>query len=90
MALKKGSDSSDVSQLQQKLVKAGYEIEVDGQYGSRTEWAVKNVQAMFGYDVDGIVGPATEKLLDQQLGYGWNIKNDDAQRLALRAQGLLK
>ena len=53
-----------------------------------TAWAVKNVQAMFGYDIDGIVGPGTTKLIDAQVGYGWSAKAADAQQRALKAQGL--
>jgi hypothetical protein len=35
---------------------------------------VRSLQTVFGYDVDGVVGPATHKLIEQQLGYGWNLQ----------------
>lgn len=88
MAIKKGSEGNEVSTLQQGLVGLGYNIGVDGKFGQRTEWAVRNLQAMFGYDTDGVAGPATQKLIEQQAGYGWNAKSEDAQDKALKAQGL--
>ena len=88
--LRKGSEGSEVKELQAKLGKLGYEVTADGKYGPVTEWAVKNLQAMFGYTIDGIVGDGTDKLIDAQIGYGWNAKGDGAQKSALRAQGLTK
>lgn len=88
MALKKGADGDQVKDLQLKLMKLGYAIEADGKFGRMTEWAVQNFQAMFGYDIDGIVGPATLKLIDAQAGYGWNATSENAQAQALKAQGL--
>lgn len=87
--LKQGDRGPEVADLQKKLVQLGYEIEVDGIFGPITRWAVLNVQAMFGYDVDGIVGPATGLLIEAQHAYGWNLKRPNAQRWALKAQGLL-
>lgn len=87
-SLKKGSEGAEVKTLQENLVKLGYEVTADGKFGSRTEWAVKNLQAMFGYDIDGIVGSGTTKLIEKQAGYGWNAKSEGAQKAALKAQGL--
>lgn len=87
-SLKKGSDGAEVEALQANLAKLGYEVAVDGKFGPITDWAVKNVQAMFGYDIDGIVGPGTSKLIEKQAGYGWNAKSEGAQKAALKAQGL--
>ncbi|MAQ18816.1 MAG: hypothetical protein CMN30_28970 [Sandaracinus sp.] len=88
--LKKGSKGEDVQKLQQQLEQLGYGVGVDGDFGALTHWGVTNLQAMFGYDVDGIVGPGTQKLIDAQVGYGWNAKGDSAHDAALRAQGLKK
>ncbi len=87
--LKQGDRGAEVVDLQKKLVQLGYEIEVDGIFGPITRWAVLNVQAMFGYDIDGLVGPATGLLIEAQHAYGWNLKRPNAQRWALKAQGLL-
>jgi len=86
--LKKGSDGAEVETLQNDLIALGYEVTADGKFGPITDWAVRNFQAMFGYDIDGIVGPGTQKLLDAPKGYGWNAKGEGAQEAALKAQGL--
>lgn len=88
--MKRGSEGGEVKEAQVKLGKLGYDVEADGQFGPGTAWAVNNLQAMFGYTVDGIVGDGTMKLMDAQIGYGWNAKDADAQQKALKAQGLVK
>lgn len=71
--LKEGSRGDEVKTVQDKLSKLGFAIDADGIFGPKTHAAVITLQTIFGYDVDGMVGPATLKLLDQQLGYGWNL-----------------
>jgi peptidoglycan hydrolase-like protein with peptidoglycan-binding domain len=85
--IKKGIKGDDVSQLQTQLSKLGYPVKVDGDFGPETDKAVKELQTMFGYDVDGVVGPGTSKLITQQLGYGWNKSAPDAFQKAQQAQG---
>lgn len=85
--LKNGSKGDAVSGLQTKLVQLGFELEVDGHFGNVTEKNVRELQRLFGYTVDGIVGEGTTKLIDAQLGYGWNATAPDAEERALRAQG---
>lgn len=41
----------------------GQDIAADGDFGSRTDAAVRNVQTFFGLTVDGIVGPRTWTVL---------------------------
>jgi len=88
--LKKGSKGAEVTTLQKQLAQLGYEVGVDGDFGGRTHWGVTNLQAMFGYSIDGIVGEGTQKLIDAQLGHGWNAKAEGAHQAALNAQGLAK
>jgi chitosanase len=49
----------DVRQLQQALVNAGLEVDVDGIFGQMTSEAVKQFQKQNDLTIDGIVGPAT-------------------------------
>lgn len=72
--LKRGSSGNDVRTLQDNLKKLGFAIDVDGSYGERTQSSIIALQTIFGYDVDGVVGPATLKLVEQQLGYGWSLE----------------
>ena len=71
--LKNGSKGDEVRALQGGLKKLGFEVEADGLFGPRTHNAIVTLQTIFGYDVDGIAGPATLKLIEQQGGYGWNL-----------------
>ncbi|HEX5657555.1 MAG TPA: peptidoglycan-binding protein [Polyangiales bacterium] len=70
--LKPGSEGADVRFLQRRLNVLGFAIEVDGKFGPATDKAVRALQTAFKYDVDGAVGEATHKLINQQIGFGWN------------------
>lgn len=59
MALQRGSTGDDVKALQQQLNAAGYNLDVDGSYGPKTQAAVKDYQTKNGLQVDGIVGSQT-------------------------------
>jgi peptidoglycan hydrolase-like protein with peptidoglycan-binding domain len=85
--LRKGSRGADVRQLQEKLGRLGFDLKADGIFGDDTEKAVIQLQSMFGYTVDALVGDGTQRLIDAQLGYGWSAKAPDAAERALAAQG---
>ena len=85
--MKNGANGQEVRALQEKLVRLGYDLKPDGQFGNQTEKTVKELQRAFGYNIDGIVGDATTSLIDAQIGYGWSAKLPDAEERALRAQG---
>lgn len=57
--LKTGSSGSKVRELQELLNKQGYNLAVDGVYGSATQNAVRKYQRANGLGVDGIVGDET-------------------------------
>lgn len=58
--LEHGSSGGEVRSLQALLNgKAGQGLTVDGDFGDRTDQAVRNWQRFFGLTVDGIAGPAT-------------------------------
>ncbi len=54
-----GSSGDDVKTLQQQLNSQGYKLDVDGQFGAKTQVAVKDYQKKSGLSVDGIVGKNT-------------------------------
>ena len=87
MTLKQGTKGEAVSELQNKLVKLGWTIDADGIFGPATKAAVEELQTAFGYDVDGVVGDGTTKLIDAQIGHGWSVSGDGAIKRALEAQG---
>ncbi len=57
--LRRGSRGLTVADLQGKLVKAGFDLTIDGDFGPGTEAVVKAFQAKKKLVRDGIVGPAT-------------------------------
>ena len=57
--LRKGSKGSDVTELQKLLNNNGYNLAVDGIFGSKTLAAVQDYQKKNGLTVDGIVGTNT-------------------------------
>ena len=85
--LQKGSSGAEVTALQEKLGKLGFSVGVDGKFGPQTLAAVTELQALFGYTVDGKVGDGTTKLIDKQVEYSWNRKSEGAVEKALEAAG---
>ncbi len=67
--LKLGSAGTDVRTLQGKLANSGLTgvrgIVVDGTFGQQTQVSVKNLQSLKGLRQDGIVGPATWRVVWQ-------------------------
>lgn len=57
--LRRGSKGVCVRWLQRELLDRGYGILVDGDFGPKTEAAVRDYQKNHGLSVDGIVGPKT-------------------------------
>ena len=57
--LKKGSKGDDVIALQHLLNVEGYKLTIDGDFGAKTETAVKMYQKAHGLEDDGIVGNKT-------------------------------
>jgi len=61
--LRLGSRGNDVRWLQYELTQTGYQIVVDGVFGSKTDKCVRDFQLKNGLQVDGIVGPLTRAAL---------------------------
>lgn len=64
IGLKLGDSGEKVKELQSKLNKFKYNLTVDGEFGTSTEFAVKNFQSKVKISSDGVAGPQTFKLLD--------------------------
>jgi peptidoglycan DL-endopeptidase CwlO len=85
--IKPGTQGEQVTSLQTKLQSLGFDVKVDGHFGPGTRAAVEDLQALFGYDVDGVVGDGTLKLIEQQAGLGFSLSAPDAVKRGLSAQG---
>lgn len=58
--LKKGDKGDDVEDMQENLIKLGYDLgddDADGKFGSKTDEAVRNFQRSSALEVDGKFGP---------------------------------
>lgn len=62
--LSRGDTGKDVKQLQENLIKVGYKLVADSNFGPLTENAVKAFQTSNGLLVDGFYGPATKAKLE--------------------------
>ncbi|APR85133.1 Hypothetical protein A7982_10482 [Minicystis rosea] len=58
-SLRRGSKGAAVRALQSDLVSLGYGLAIDGDFGSGTDAAVRDVQANNGLTTDGVAGPNT-------------------------------
>lgn len=78
--IQKGATGDDVVELQARLQYIGfYNGKIDGVYGWKTYWAVRNYQHEFGLDVDGLVGPEMKEMLVRSTEY-----DEDFVQKALR------
>lgn len=67
--LRRGAEGTEVNQLQTLLNQSGANLAVDGDFGPRTQAAVRDFQSANNLTVDGVVGPQTmEALLGQTNG----------------------
>lgn len=67
LVLRKGSRGRAVRVLQAELHRAGYEVTIDGIYGSATEDAVQDFQGDHALIVDGVAGPKTRQVLQLEI-----------------------
>ena len=74
--LKKGSKGDSVKLLQELLNKHGFNLTVDGDFGNKTEEAVKQFQKRLNLTVDGIVGSKTFEALQTKYEANINIIKD--------------
>lgn len=73
LILKRGSKGQEVRLLQEAL-----HVPIDGVFGEKTEAAVIKFQVSHGLKADGIVGPATARILfGDDLGRAWSEFRED-------------
>ncbi|MCX7885444.1 MAG: SpoIID/LytB domain-containing protein [Caloramator sp.] len=65
--LKKGNSGEQVKRLQEALKYLYYNVDINGNFDSKTEAAVKQFQKSNKLTSDGIVGSSTIKLLEQKI-----------------------
>lgn len=83
--LRSGATGSSVETLQYLLRAQGQSISVDGQFGSGTDTAVRNVQRAKGLSADGIVGEQTWQAIVVTVREG---STGDAVRAVQKRLGL--
>ncbi|SFA56967.1 Peptidoglycan-binding (PGRP) domain of peptidoglycan hydrolases-containing protein [Anoxybacillus pushchinoensis] len=89
--LREGSKGEAVKELQRMLNSAGYNVKVDGVYGSETEGAVRSFQKSVGISVDGVAGAQTYRSLKSYISSKANKGvtvdiSKEAQRLQKEAE----
>lgn len=62
-----GDSGPAVARLQELLTKAGYPVQINGQFGPTTEALVRRFQKDTGLQVNGQLGPTTLKMLENPL-----------------------
>lgn len=91
--LRMGSMGAGVREVQRLLVRAGFTVKVDGDFGPSTKQAVMAFQKSQGLKADGVVGPATNaKLLkfkdpSEDLGEEKVLDLPEAKSAAVGAGG---
>lgn len=71
--LRLGAKGARVRELQTLLVRAGYSVKVDGDFGPATKKALREFQRVDGIGIDGVYGPETEIALNAYRQPGESI-----------------
>lgn len=80
--IQQGAFGDDVIELQARLKHIGfYTGDIDGVFGWRTYWALRNFQYEFGLPIDGIAGEKTKQMLVKSTKY-------DAQKVRNEMYGI--
>lgn len=83
--LQSGDRGSSVLRLQQYLASLGYDIELAGTFGPRTEAVVREFQKQTGLRADGVVGEATWDKLESMVVTYTVRRGDTLWSIAARA-----
>lgn len=74
-----GSKGTDVLRIHNLLKKDGFNIIPDGDFGDYTRSIVKQFQKRYGLKVDGLVGPASQKVFSEIESRAFTINYYDKQ-----------
>ena len=74
--IKLGSRGESVKNLQKLLNSQGFNIKEDGDFGAKTEAAVKSLQSRLNIVSDGIVGQKTYNAIQNTYGYKFEVSDD--------------
>ena len=77
--IRKGSRGNEVEMLQLRLKALGFDIESDGDFGSGTDYAVRQFQSQQGLTVDGVVGKGTATVIEEALQNQGNTLSTEAE-----------
>lgn len=87
--LKKGNTGKEVKILQGLLQIHGYDVVIDGSFGTATDKAVKEVQAYAGRPTDGVVGDNTWAALGVMKPFNSKICTIQIPFTAIEAQQIM-
>jgi peptidoglycan hydrolase-like protein with peptidoglycan-binding domain len=85
--LKSGGRGEAVTALQQELANLGFDVQPDGVFGPSTRGSIEELQALFGYDIDGMVDAETHQLILEQTELGFDVRDATAVKDALASAG---
>jgi hypothetical protein len=79
--IKKGSQGDLVIWAKEHLVGAGYDLKVSGNFGNKTDAAVRDFQSHHGLDPDGSIGKGTWLALNEvaPCNWRWGIEEPHCQ-----------
>jgi peptidoglycan hydrolase-like protein with peptidoglycan-binding domain len=86
-ALKSGGRGEAVVALQQELAKLGFDLQPDGVFGPSTRASIEEMQALFGFDIDGMVGSEMHELIVEQTELGFDVRDATSVKDALASYG---
>ncbi len=85
---RRGNRGEGVKELQEKLNAAGYDCgKADGQFGGRTEEAVKALEEAYAFKADGIAWPGVQKWLGGTGEYAWEPPEEEEEPEEPEEQG---
>lgn len=79
---RRGDSGSNIRELQRVLTDLGFDTGIDGDFGPKTETAVKAFQKQSGIGADGIVGAKTVEAINAKV----QAKAEEERQAAIEAQ----